>query len=894
MTPAQQTDPKNTSMGGNFPKSLDNKAGASRIDYRIGTYNSIREAMLRELDKSRALWEWTYRGSDDPGIALIEGASILCDILTFYQNLYANQAFLRTAEWRENISKLVRLTGYFLAPGAAGHASFAFEVGREKKVVIPAGFPLKAQLEGMEANVDFETDNELIAYPALNKMTLYNTLETPTSNNQTATSLPLSPSFATKEFYIYGQHKSIEELNAADPSSYDLEQGDRLLIFAKPLPSELLNSLTAEIIFVNSVHKLHGRTLFTANISLEENQLLAYKLGRSFRHFGHDAPQIAIEPINGNGETTEPTYVSINYDRELGTGCSTTESTFKIEPSPLYATDFPLDVEVDDLPRGNELVFQYGQDFFIREIREIRKFSCTWGALTGSSSIVSIGINKELYGGGTFDIRNLVFHEILSPCLELRPGVQYNKNEGGKKFLFFDEIEPLEILNDRRIIFFHPSKSLFATVETVDEDPTDDFFKGLDCRAKVIILKEPINRDDIDEPRENSFDLAKPISYENIEYAVYGNLVDATQGKTEKESVLGSGDNRQKFQTFKLPKSPLTYVFSKDETPPEVPELTIYVNNQRWTRVSSFFNRKSTEEIYVVREDDNGDSWVQFGDGKTGARLPSGIDNVVARYRTGIGANGVLKEGTTVQAGRALPNLQKTHLVSAVSGGSLPETGGHAQDVAPGKFQSLGRLVSLQDYESEALALSGVVKAKATWEINVNSLTASRSISSIIITVLLEAESGNGFDEIEEKMKKLDKYNGPQRHFIEIREGRFRDVKIEAAYTLDPNFRGRPAFVENKIKAALGLYSSKEREESASNGLFSLSKRTFGQMEYWTRIEGTIQSVNGVLWTKINQLSHSGTEDQDWTIIDGSSEQKNFPCAPDEILRLSQVQLHRE
>jgi hypothetical protein len=40
--------------------------------------------------------------------SLSSKAAILGDILTFYKDLYANQAFLRTAQWRDSVSDLVR------------------------------------------------------------------------------------------------------------------------------------------------------------------------------------------------------------------------------------------------------------------------------------------------------------------------------------------------------------------------------------------------------------------------------------------------------------------------------------------------------------------------------------------------------------------------------------------------------------------------------------------------------------------------------------------------------------------------------------------------------------------------------------------------------------------
>ena len=149
----------------NFPKRINNRPGLSHIDYRIGTYSDFREALLRKLNADPVLAPWTHREADDPGIALLEGASILGDILTFYQELYANEAYLRTAQWRESISDLVRLLGYRLSPGLGGKATFAFEVKGAKPVVIPAGFPLQAQVEGLEQPADFEATKEHLAYP---------------------------------------------------------------------------------------------------------------------------------------------------------------------------------------------------------------------------------------------------------------------------------------------------------------------------------------------------------------------------------------------------------------------------------------------------------------------------------------------------------------------------------------------------------------------------------------------------------------------------------------------------------------------------------------------------------------------------------------------------------
>ena len=181
-----------------------------RFNYRIGTYGSIREFLFHRIDKTPELQNWTHRAPDDPAVALLEGASILGDILTFYQETYANEAYLRTARWRESISDLVRLLGYRLSPAVGGNAIFAFELKKDEPVMIPAGFPLKATLEGLPKPAEFETTEEITAYPWLNRFNLFRPLEDG----------DITP--ATTEFYI----SYPEQLT--DP--IDLKVGDRLLV----------------------------------------------------------------------------------------------------------------------------------------------------------------------------------------------------------------------------------------------------------------------------------------------------------------------------------------------------------------------------------------------------------------------------------------------------------------------------------------------------------------------------------------------------------------------------------------------------------------------------------------------------------------------------------------
>ena len=166
---------------------------SSHIDYRIGTYADFRESMIRQLNASPSLLAWTHRAPDDPGIALLEGAAILGDILTFYQELYANEAFLGTAQWRDSVSELVRLLGYRLSLGLGGRATFAFEVKAQKPVMVPKGFLVKAKVEGIEEEAEFETTGNLVAYPWLSRFNLFRPLQQPHVGNNTTEFYIASP-----------------------------------------------------------------------------------------------------------------------------------------------------------------------------------------------------------------------------------------------------------------------------------------------------------------------------------------------------------------------------------------------------------------------------------------------------------------------------------------------------------------------------------------------------------------------------------------------------------------------------------------------------------------------------------------------------------------------------
>lgn len=816
-----------------FPRRIDNRPALPRIAYRIGRYADFREAMIRALDAAQELAAWTHRGADDPGIALLEGAAIIGDILSFYQEHYANEAYLRTAAWRESIAELVRLTGYRLAPGIGGRATLAFEV-RGGPLTLRAGFPVKAELQGLPAAADFQTDAELLAWPHLGRFNLY---------RPRAYAATLAAGATRFELHSVG--------NASDSASlaaFELKPGDQLLL-TPPEPgwtssgSTLTAQQAPQQVKVKTVTRLLGRVIVETDTPLQHSwsqPVAAYRVGRSFRHFGHNAPAKTITSRKSGSEIIGALESATAFQRHLYPhDCTNTSASIAL-PADLL----PLDSEVSDLRPGMRVVVQARVAksgvtqpvalTVVRKVMAVRSATLGFGNLNGASSLLTLEqplIRHAMSGSPWSDVREVLVREVTSPALGLKPvsnpasGAFAN---GSAALFFHGTATQARALAGRRLYLSHADG---RSVELTCTSSASSFPTPTPDVARPWLLNfdrppAPFTRADFDE--------AEPT------VTVYGNLADASQGKAEHEAVLGNGDHRQPWQTFPLPKAPLTYLLRAGAVPPHTPELEIWVEGRLWSRVDSFYGHGAEEAIYIVREDAEGRSFVQFGDGQTGARLPSGLKNVVARYRSGVGARGPIKPGATPTSGERPAGFDKVSLAGIVSGGADPEPGDKAREAAPGKVQSLGRLVSIRDYESETLSLPGVVRAAAAWDLH-------EGVPAVILRVLLAAGREAEFSAVQAALAHAQRCRGPDRFPLVVQQARLRHVFVDLSYARDP--RHRQEDVESALRATLGLAGVVADERS---GLFGLQARRLGEPEYASRIEGRAQNVPGVLWCRVS------------------------------------------
>ena len=121
------------------PPKLDNRAGKSQIDYRIGTQPEFLERMKWQIPRItvrdrlsdediKPLRTLRARETDDPSIALMDAFAAALDVTSFYSERIINEAFVGTATQRRSILELARLIGYELNPGVAASTHLALTV----------------------------------------------------------------------------------------------------------------------------------------------------------------------------------------------------------------------------------------------------------------------------------------------------------------------------------------------------------------------------------------------------------------------------------------------------------------------------------------------------------------------------------------------------------------------------------------------------------------------------------------------------------------------------------------------------------------------------------------------------------------------------------------------
>jgi hypothetical protein len=226
-------------------------------------------------------------------------------------------------------------------------------------------------------------------------------------------------------------------------------------------------------------------------------------------------------------------------------------------------------------------------------------------------------------------------------------------------------------------------------------------------QGEVVTVREIIGEHDI------VLETGLQNQYVRSQTAFFANVVEATQGETVADEILGNGDASIPFQTFELSQAPLTFVPRAGAAGGAASTLEVRVNGVKWHEATTFYGRNGNEAIFTTDLSDGQTTRIRLGDGKTGALASSGRNNVTASYRKGIGAGGNLPAKVIKTLLERPKGLESGFNPLPSSGGTDPESSDRIRRNAPNTVRTFGRIVSLRDFEDAARAFTGVAKARA-------------------------------------------------------------------------------------------------------------------------------------------------------------------------------------
>ena len=286
-------------------------------------------------------------------------------------------------------------------------------------------------------------------------------------------------------------------------------------------------------------------------------------------------------------------------------------------------------------------------------------------------------------------------------------------------------------------------------------------------------------------------------SYRRDSLRIHANVVHATHGESVRE-VLGNGDATQQHQQFVLRKPPTTHVSAATASGVQS-TLELRVNGLLWHEQPSLYGAAPDQHAYTTRIDDDARMHVLFGDGRQGARLPSGQMNVEARYRSGIGPDGEVAAHTLTML-RAMPlGLRGVDNVLPASGAQGPERLADARRNAPLTLLAFERVVSLSDYQDFARAFPGIGKARAD-------LAWVDGASRVLLSVAGATGGAPGAEVLVNLRKAIRDLSDPSQPFV-LGASVLRYFRCEARVVVDPQYESAPVLADAmaRIQRAFGF-----------------------------------------------------------------------------------------
>ena len=319
--------------------------------------------------------------------------------------------------------------------------------------------------------------------------------------------------------------------------------------------------------------------------------------------------------------------------------------------------------------------------------------------------------------------------------------------------------------------------------------------------------------------------------YQRAKVTIYGNVVKATHGETRNE-LLGNGDGSRAFQSFDLRQPPVTYIAAPNPSGVDS-TLHVYVNDVEWHEADTLAGLARTDHKFITRTDDADKTSVIFGNGKQGARLPTGAANVRAVYRNGIGNPGnVQAEQISLLVSRPLGVKTVINPLRA-SGGANRESGDQARKNVPLAVAALDRLVSVQDYADFARTFAGIAKAIAR-----RMSVGQRQIVHVTIAGADDIPIDPSSDLYRNLIKALRDYGDPDLP-VQV------DMRELLVLVLSATVYLQPDYVWEKVVTTV---------RTKLLDTFSFDRRELGQDAVLSEAIATMQAVPGVAYVDVDNF----------------------------------------
>ena len=172
------------------------------IDYTSRSYAELRDDMLAHA--TTVLPQWTSRSPNDFGVVLVELFAYMGDILSYYTDRIANEAFLQTATQRRSVLNLASMLDYRPNGTNAATVTLTFTTAPgSADITVPKG--TRVSTESIDAEpIYFETNADLVVPGSSNAATV-----TATEGTTIFESIGTSTGAAAQDF-VLSQNPVIE------------------------------------------------------------------------------------------------------------------------------------------------------------------------------------------------------------------------------------------------------------------------------------------------------------------------------------------------------------------------------------------------------------------------------------------------------------------------------------------------------------------------------------------------------------------------------------------------------------------------------------------------------------------------------------------------------------